>query len=67
MLPSRTVALEVFGFSIHWYGIMYLLGFLVAYWMLPRLQKERGLSLSTDDWASILAWCVVGVIVGGRL
>ena len=25
LFPSRAVALELFGFSIHWYGIMYLL------------------------------------------
>ncbi len=65
--PSRTVALDLFGFEIHWYGLMYLFAFLFAWWLLPRLQKFRGLNLSSDDWAAILSAAVIGVIVGGRL
>jgi phosphatidylglycerol---prolipoprotein diacylglyceryl transferase len=65
--PSREVALGILGLSIHWYGVMYLLAFLLAGWMLPRLQKLRSLDLSTDAWASLLSWAIIGVIVGGRL
>ena len=67
LFPSRTVALVLFDFSVHWYGLMYLCGFLVAWYLVPRLQKYRGLSLTQDDWANVLAWAVIGVIVGGRL
>lgn len=65
--PSRTVALEIIGWPIHWYGIMYLTAFLIAYILLPRLQKHRGLSLSYDDWSRILSWGVIAVLAGGRL
>jgi len=65
--PSRTIALSIAGFSIHWYGLLYLAGFLLAFLMLPRIQKWRNLQLTSDDWSSILAWGIVGVIVGGRL
>tara|TARA_Y100000310_G_C20638868_1_gene792751 strand:- start:1003 stop:1776 length:774 start_codon:yes stop_codon:yes gene_type:complete len=65
--PARRVALELFGFSIHWYGVMYLLSFLVAYLLFPRLQKHRGVDLSKDDWSSFLTWAVLGVLLGGRL
>lgn len=65
--PSRTVALELFGFSVHWYGIMYFLAFLVAWTLAPRLQGKRGLSFSADEWASLLSAAVLGVIIGGRL
>ncbi|MBU2213683.1 prolipoprotein diacylglyceryl transferase [Patescibacteria group bacterium] len=64
---SRTVALELLGFSIHWYGLMYLAGFVLAFFLLPRLQKYRGLTLSKDDWAKLLSWGIIGVIAGGRL
>ena len=67
LFPSRTIALELFGFSVHWYGVMYLLAFLLAWHLLPRLQRQRGLHLSEDEWSSILAWTVLGVIAGGRL
>lgn len=67
VFPSRQVAIEVFGFAIHWYGLLYLLGFLVAYTLIKRLQRYRALALSNDDVSSVLSWAVVGVILGGRL
>ncbi len=67
LLPSRAIAFTVAGFSVHWYGIMYLLAFLAAYFLLPRLQKYRQLTLSRDDWSTLVSWAVIGVIVGGRL
>lgn len=65
--PSRAVALQLFGFSVHWYGIMYFLAFLVAWYLVPRLQKKRGLSFSADEWSGLLTAAVLGVIIGGRL
>ncbi len=65
--PSRTVALEFFGFSVHWYGIMYFLAFVLAWFLLPKLQRKRGLALSQDEWSGLLSAVVLGVIIGGRL
>lgn len=65
--PSRTVAFVLFHFPVHWYGLLYLLGFLIAWWLLPRLQRLRGLSLSHDEWSGILSASVLGVLIGGRL
>lgn len=67
LFPSRTVALELFGFAVHWYGLLYLASFLVAWFLLPRLQRYRSLSLSSDDWSTMLSAAVLGVIIGGRL
>lgn len=65
--PARAVALSLFGFAIHWYGLLYLAGFVLGYVLLPRLQKYRGLTLTKDQWSDILTWSVVGVLAGGRL
>ncbi len=65
--PSRMVALEIAGFGIHWYGLLYFAAFVVAWFLLPRLQKYRSLSLSMDEWSSIISAAVIGVILGGRL
>ena len=65
--PSRQVVLELFGFPIHWYGVMYLLAFLLAFFLLPRLQKHRSVHILKDDWSNLLSWAVIGVLVGGRL
>jgi len=67
LFPSRTVALDLLGFQVHWYGVMYLLAFLLAWHLLPRLQKFRDLELSADEWSRILSYAIIGVIVGGRL
>ncbi|MSR86909.1 prolipoprotein diacylglyceryl transferase [Candidatus Peribacteria bacterium] len=67
LFPSRPVAIDLFGFQIHWYGLLYLLGFLIAAWVLPRLQRYRDLALTRDTWMSLLSWSVIGVIIGGRL
>lgn len=65
--PSRVVALSLFGFNVHWYGIMYFLSFVIAWFLVPRLQKKRGVSFSADEWSGLLTAAVLGVIVGGRL
>ena len=67
IFPSHRVAIEIVGLQIHWYGLMYFLAFLVAYYLLPTLQKYRGCNLTTDQWSSILVSAVLGVIIGGRL
>ncbi|UPA22182.1 prolipoprotein diacylglyceryl transferase [Candidatus Peribacteria bacterium] len=65
--PSRTVALELFGFGIHWYGLLYFAAFVLAWFLVPHLQKYRQLTLSADNWSSLISAAVIGVIVGGRL
>lgn len=67
LFPSRTVALELFGFPIRWYGLLYLAGFFLAWWLLPRLQRRRGIALTREEWERILGFSVLGVILGGRL
>lgn len=65
--PARNVALAIGGFPIYWYGILYLLAFVAAAVLLPRLQHLRKLRLSKAEWSDILTWAVVGVLLGGRL
>lgn len=65
--PSRTVAFTLFHFDVHWYGVLYFVAFMIAWKLLPRLQKKRDLTLWKEDWESILAAAVIGVVVGGRL
>ncbi len=67
VFPSRAVAVEILGFSIYWYGLLYLAAFILAGFLLPRFQRLRHLSLTKDEWGNILAWSVAGVLVGGRL
>jgi len=67
LFPTRAIAFVIFGFPVHWYGLLYLAAFLLAWFLLPKLQKFRKLNYNADEWSTILSAAVLGVIVGGRL
>ncbi len=46
---------------------MYMLGFLLGIWMLPRLLRYRKLDLSVSQRESLLLAVFFGVLLGGRL
>jgi phosphatidylglycerol---prolipoprotein diacylglyceryl transferase len=53
--------------EIRWYGLFYLIGFGIAYLMLPWLAKKKGIKLSKEDTSDYLSYLVIGILVGGRL
>ena len=59
------VALSLGPIQIHWYGLMYLLGFSGAWW-LGRLRAER-FGWTAVEVEALLFYGAIGVIVGGRL
>jgi len=61
------VALQVGPLSIHWYGIMYLIGFASA-WFLATYRARRSSSGWTQDQVSdLIFYCALGVLIGGRV
>ncbi|PLX84071.1 MAG: prolipoprotein diacylglyceryl transferase [Desulfuromonas sp.] len=61
------VIFSVGPLSVRWYGLMYLLGFLLAYLVINHLAKYRGLSLDKEGVSDLLFYAVIGVVAGGRL
>ncbi|NOQ81461.1 MAG: prolipoprotein diacylglyceryl transferase [Methylophaga sp.] len=59
------VALSLGPLQIHWYGLMYLAGFVGAWW-LGRLRAER-YGWTVEQVEDLLFYGAIGVIVGGRL
>lgn len=62
------VAIHLGSFGIHWYGLMYLLGFATFIW----LGRKRLNVLNRDGWNDkflddLLFFGVLGVVLGGRL
>jgi phosphatidylglycerol---prolipoprotein diacylglyceryl transferase len=55
------------GAGLRWYGISYVLGFVVAYGLLVRLAKQARSPLPAHKVADAMLMLVVGVIAGGRL
>jgi phosphatidylglycerol:prolipoprotein diacylglycerol transferase len=72
MTLPYTVAIDPVAFrlgplAIHWYGLMYLGGFLGA-WILAEYRRRRGrLPVSRDALGDLAFYVMMGVIVGGRV
>ncbi len=61
------IALRIGPVAIHWYGISYVVGILIAWWLLLRAQRPGTSPLSPDQIADLIFWAVLGMLVGGRL
>ena len=61
------VALSLGPLKIHWYGLMYLVGFASA-WILGRRRASRpGSSWTSAMVDDVIFYAVIGIIAGGRL
>ena len=61
------VFLRIGPVQLRWYGLMYMISFIVGFFVLRRLAKYRKLNISTDDLYDLLFYLILGVMVGGRL
>jgi phosphatidylglycerol:prolipoprotein diacylglycerol transferase len=62
------VALHLGPFSVHWYGLMYLAGFLTFLWLgRKRVAMLNDPQINVKLLDDLLFFGVLGVIVGGRL
>ena len=61
------VALDLGFIKIHWYGITYLLGFAAAWWIGVKRSSLKHAVLRKTDVEDALFYCVIGVVVGGRI
>jgi phosphatidylglycerol:prolipoprotein diacylglycerol transferase len=62
------IAISLGPLRIHWYGLMYLLGFLAAWWLgRRRIGQGRLPGVDADGFADLLFYAMLGVILGGRL
>ena len=61
------VFLRLGPLEFRWYGLMYICGFLAAYFIIAAGVKRKGLPLIKDDVADLIFTVALGVILGGRL
>ncbi|PMR67160.1 prolipoprotein diacylglyceryl transferase [Halomonas heilongjiangensis] len=59
------VAIGIGPLQVHWYGLMYVVGFVAAWWLGRR--RAHRLGLNHDDIGDLLFYGALGVVVGGRL
>ncbi|MGH2493857.1 MAG: prolipoprotein diacylglyceryl transferase [Ktedonobacteraceae bacterium] len=51
--------------ALRWYGLMYVVGILIALWVIRGYTKRKG--ISQDIVYRMLWWCIVAGLIGGRL
>ncbi len=61
------VAFSVGPLKVHWYGLMYLLGFFVGYWLGVWRTRKPWCGWKKDEVADVMIYILFGVLIGGRL
>jgi phosphatidylglycerol:prolipoprotein diacylglycerol transferase len=61
------IAIAIGPLSVRWYGLMYLLGFLAAWWLARRRAAQAGSTWTPAEVDDLIFYCALGVILGGRL
>lgn len=56
-----------FAPAVHWYGLMYLLGFLGAWWLGTVRARQPHIQWPRERVSDLLFYIVMGVILGGRI
>lgn len=59
--------LKIASFEIRWYGVFYIVGFIIAYLFIKKNYQLKNIKLSKDEYETLLFDLMLGVIVGGRL
>ena len=61
------VAFSLGPIAVRWYGLMYLAGFALFWWLGRLRAREAWRGMSRQDVEDLLFFGVLGVIIGGRL
>ncbi len=61
------VAFAIGPVKVHWYGLMYVLGFVAGWWLARRRAAQPGSTWKPVDVDDLIFFAAVGVIAGGRL
>ncbi|MDD5215448.1 MAG: prolipoprotein diacylglyceryl transferase [Methylococcales bacterium] len=61
------VAVSIGAVKIHWYGIMYLIGFAAVYLLGQYRAKQAWSPIKPEAIEDLVTWGAMGVILGGRI
>ncbi len=59
--------LKIGSFEIRWYGVFYIVGFIIAYVFIRRHYSIKNVKLKKEEYETLLFNLMLGVIIGGRL
>jgi len=61
------VLLKIGFLEIRYYGLFYVIGFIMTYFMINYLAKKKNINLSKNDVSDLLLYAAVGMLIGARL
>ncbi|KAF0191742.1 MAG: phosphatidylglycerol:prolipoprotein diacylglycerol transferase [Gammaproteobacteria bacterium] len=61
------IAFELGPLKIHWYGIMYLIGFAAAWWLGITRARRPASGWTGEEIGDLIFYAALGVVLGGRL
>jgi phosphatidylglycerol:prolipoprotein diacylglycerol transferase len=61
------VAIHLGPLKVHWYGLMYVLGFLALWFFAARRARRDGSGWTAEQVGDLVFYGALGVILGGRL
>ncbi len=61
------IAFHIGKFAVHWYGIMYLIGFVGAWFLCNIKYRRERVGLSKENVSDLIFYCALGVVIGGRI
>ena len=61
------IALDLGPLQIHWYGLMYLVGFTAAWWLGVRRARQPNSGWNEQQISDMIFWGAMGVVLGGRV
>jgi phosphatidylglycerol---prolipoprotein diacylglyceryl transferase len=70
MIPYPNINPDIFSIGpvrVRWYGVMYVLGFIAAYFLIQKQERSRQIGLVGTTAQDLIFYLAIGLIVGGRL
>jgi len=61
------VAIAIGPITVHWYGIMYLIGFAAAWWLGTRRAQQANSGWQEHNIGDLIFYGALGVVLGGRI
>ncbi len=65
--PSWITPEIIPNFPIRWYGLMYVVAFLITYGIFRLQANKKEIEIDVEDSQSLFMFCIVGLLLGARL
>ncbi|HPI92899.1 MAG TPA: prolipoprotein diacylglyceryl transferase [Deltaproteobacteria bacterium] len=61
------VLIHIGPLQLRWYGLMYIIGFIVAYFVIVHVCRRKELPMARTDVEDLVTYCILGLVVGARV